>query len=76
MPIRRVAGPMAKIVSMVSRLASAASLAVAATAVPAAAQYAASCPPPQKLAAGACVTVCPAGYEDRGRECMFRSLSR
>ena len=37
---------------------------------------AASCPPPLKLAAGACVRACPAGYEDRGRECVFRSLGR
>jgi hypothetical protein len=28
------------------------------------------------VAAGACVRSCPAGYEDRGRECVFRSLSR
>ncbi len=35
-----------------------------------------ACPPPRKLAAGACVTACPAGYEDRGRDCVYRSLSR
>lgn len=29
---------------------------------PAQAQYAASCPPPKKVAAGACVTACPGGY--------------
>jgi len=40
------------------------------------AQYAASCPTPKKLAAGACVTVCPAGYEDQGRVCVYRNLSR
>lgn len=44
--------------------------------VPAQAQYAASCPPPKKFAAGACVTVCPAGYEDQGRVCVYRNLSR
>jgi len=44
--------------------------------VPAQAQYAASCPPPKKLAAGACVTACPAGYEDQGRVCVYRNLSR
>lgn len=39
---------------------------------PARAQVA-SCPPPLKWAAGACVAVCPGGYEDRGRECVYRS---
>jgi hypothetical protein len=34
------------------------------------------CRPPLKFAAGACVAQCPAGYEDRGRVCSFRSLSR
>ncbi|MFH6780980.1 MULTISPECIES: hypothetical protein [Methylobacterium] len=34
------------------------------------------CRPPLKFAAGACVAQCPAGYEDRGRVCVFRSLSR
>jgi hypothetical protein len=34
------------------------------------------CRPPLKFAAGACVAQCPAGYEDRGRVCIFRSLSR
>ena len=43
---------------------------------PAMAQSAAACPPPRKLAAGACVSACPAGYEDRGRDCVYRSLSR
>ncbi|KAB1069347.1 hypothetical protein F6X51_25495 [Methylobacterium planeticum] len=38
--------------------------------------WATSCPPPLKLAAGACVRSCPAGYDDRGRECAFRSLGR
>lgn len=42
---------------------------------PAQAQWAASCPPPLKDAAGACVASCPAGYEDRGRTCTFRSYS-
>src|SRR4029079_13818275 len=26
-----------------------------------------------RLAAGACVRTCPAGYEDRGQVCVFRS---
>ncbi len=43
---------------------------------PAEAQYAGSCPPPKKFAAGACVTVCPAGYEDQGRVCVYRNMSR
>lgn len=34
------------------------------------------CRPPLKFAAGSCVAQCPAGYEDRGRVCSFRSLSR
>jgi hypothetical protein len=34
------------------------------------------CRPPLKFASGACVAQCPAGYEDRGRVCVFRSLSR
>ncbi|AWN50057.1 hypothetical protein DK419_14510 [Methylobacterium terrae] len=34
------------------------------------------CRPPLKFASGACVAQCPAGYEDRGRTCAFRSLSR
>ncbi|MDN3626059.1 hypothetical protein QW694_23885 [Methylobacterium isbiliense] len=32
------------------------------------------CPPPLKYAAGACVRHCPAGYEDHGRYCRFRSM--
>ncbi|MCJ2089001.1 hypothetical protein MKK88_23890 [Methylobacterium sp. E-005] len=44
--------------------------------VPARAQYAASCPPPKKFAAGACVIACPAGYEDQGRVCVYRNTSR
>ncbi|MWV23362.1 hypothetical protein FVE89_15465 [Methylobacterium sp. 2A] len=43
---------------------------------PARAQYTASCPPPKKFAAGACVTACPAGYEDQGRVCVYRNMSR
>lgn len=44
---------------------------------PAAAQAGAgSCPPPLKFAAGACVVTCPGGYEDQGRVCVYRSLSR
>jgi hypothetical protein len=50
-------------------LAALASLGVPPT--PAAAQ-AASCPPPLKWAAGACVSACPGGYEDHGRECVYR----
>lgn len=45
-------------------------------AAPVEAQYAASCPPPKKFAAGACVTACPAGYEDQGRVCVYRNMSR
>jgi hypothetical protein len=45
-------------------------------AMPAQAQYAASCPPPKKFAAGACVTACPGGYEDRGPVCVYRNTSR
>ncbi|MGU3664743.1 hypothetical protein ACLBX9_11205 [Methylobacterium sp. A49B] len=45
-------------------------------AAPAQAQYATSCPPPRKLAAGACVAACPAGYEDQGRVCVYRNTSR
>ena len=45
-------------------------------AAPANAQYAASCPSPKKFAAGACVTACPAGYEDQGRVCVYRNTSR
>ncbi|GJD95208.1 hypothetical protein [Methylobacterium iners] len=33
-----------------------------------------ACPPPLKFAAGACVRRCPAGYEDNGRTCRFRSM--
>jgi hypothetical protein len=39
-------------------------------------QYATTCPPPRKLAAGACVAACPAGYEDRGPVCVYRNTSR
>ncbi|MCJ2095166.1 hypothetical protein MKK67_22060 [Methylobacterium sp. J-072] len=45
-------------------------------AIPAQAQVAGTCPPPKKFAAGACVTACPGGYEDRGRECVYRNQSR
>lgn len=47
-------------------------------ALPAAAQapYATACPPPKKVAAGACVVACPAGYEDQGRVCVYRNMSR
>ncbi|ACL61382.1 hypothetical protein [Methylobacterium nodulans] len=51
--------------------------AISAAPGPAVAQaYRTSCPPPLKEAAGACVRECPAGYEDRGRFCAFRSLGR
>ncbi len=36
-------------------------------------QFAFYCRPPLKFAAGACLPVCPAGFEDRGRVCVFRS---
>ena len=32
------------------------------------------CRPPFKYAAGACVRRCPAGYEDMGRTCRFKSM--
>ncbi len=32
------------------------------------------CPPRLKYAAGACVRRCPAGYEDNGWVCRFRSM--
>lgn len=35
-----------------------------------------SCRPPLKFAAGACVKRCPAGYQNTGRYCRFRSMSR
>ena len=37
--------------------------------------WASSCPPGLKDAAGACVRECPAGYEDRGRTCVYRNQS-
>jgi len=45
-------------------------------AVPAQAQYAASCARRVAAAAGACVTACPGGYEDRGPVCVYRNTSR
>lgn len=33
-----------------------------------------SCPPGQKWLAGICVLSCPAGFEDTGRTCVFRSI--
>ena len=36
-------------------------------------QFAASCPPGLKYAAGACVRTCPGGYADDGRWCEFRN---
>lgn len=44
--------------------------ALAAAPTPAVAQ--AACQPPLKWAAGACVASCPGGYEDHGRECVYR----
>ncbi|GGC52573.1 hypothetical protein GCM10010994_09560 [Chelatococcus reniformis] len=38
------------------------------------AQLSSNCPSGLKFAAGACVQSCPAGYEDRGRVCVYRSL--
>ena len=35
-------------------------------------QFASSCRPPLKFVAGACAASCPAGYEDRGRVCVYR----
>ena len=40
------------------------------------AQQEGGCRPPLKFAAGACVAACPAGYEDTGRTCVFRNMSR
>jgi len=37
-------------------------------------RFARACRPPLKFAAGACVRRCPAGYEDNGRTCRFRSM--
>lgn len=37
--------------------------------------WATSCPPPLKLAAGACVRSCPAGYADAERTCVFQDMS-
>lgn len=37
-------------------------------------QFSRACPPPLKYAAGACVRRCPAGFEDNGRTCRFRSM--
>lgn len=33
-----------------------------------------ACPPPQKRLAGICVPACPGGYEDNGRECIYRNV--
>ena len=38
-------------------------------------QFAFHCRAPLKFAAGACVPACPAGFEDRGRVCVFRGRS-
>ncbi|GJE11990.1 hypothetical protein FOHLNKBM_3036 [Methylobacterium longum] len=63
---------------MVDRTGRAGILAVTALlgTTPAQAPYAASCPPPLKLAAGACLAACPAGYADQGRVCLYRNSSR
>ena len=37
--------------------------------------YVGSCRPPLKFAAGACVARCPAGFEDSGSSCTYRSTS-
>lgn len=37
-------------------------------------QISSYCAPGLKFAAGACVQSCPAGYDDRGRICIYRSL--
>ena len=37
-------------------------------------RFADNCRPPLKFVAGACVERCPAGYEDRGRSCEYRSM--
>jgi hypothetical protein len=39
-------------------------------------QFRNACRPPLKYAAGACVRRCPAGYQDFGRTCRFRTLRR
>lgn len=44
-------------------------------AIPQASSWSMSCPPPLKLAAGACVHSCPAGYADAGRTCEFQDMS-
>lgn len=40
-----------------------------------ASSWATSCQPPLKLAAGACVRSCPAGYTDTGPTCVFQDMS-
>lgn len=37
-------------------------------------QFRNACRPPLKFAAGACVRRCPAGYQDMGGYCRFRSM--
>lgn len=37
-------------------------------------QFRNTCRPPLKFAAGACVRRCPAGYQDMGATCRFRSM--
>ncbi|WP_288586468.1 hypothetical protein [uncultured Methylobacterium sp.] len=68
---------MLRLVALGILLAAAMTILVAALRPPALrAQEESYCRPPLKFAAGACVAQCPAGYEDRGRTCVFRSLSR
>lgn len=33
-----------------------------------------ACRPPLKYAAGACVRRCPAGFQDNGRTCRYRTM--
>ncbi len=58
------------------RILAGAALAPPGAAAPARAPDAAAGPPPKKVAAGACVTACPGGYEDPGRVCLYRDMSR
>ena len=37
-------------------------------------QFSRACRPPLKYAAGACVRRCPAGYQDMGRTCRYRTM--
>ncbi|MGV7031617.1 hypothetical protein [Methylobacterium symbioticum] len=37
-------------------------------------QFRNACRPPLKYAAGACVRRCPAGFQDNGRTCRYRTM--